>query len=457
MKRDLLICAFFLVNLMSSCADFIDINNPRTELTTQSVFEDDATAEAAMAGVYVRANNSSQYLADGWWESDVAYVTGMSADDLKGDNTVNGIQLSQNELLPANNRVLNIWRGGYGLIYQVNAVLEGIQRSTQMSQSKRKQLEGEARFMRAFTYFYLVNLFGDVPLITTTDYRLNAEMSRTSVEAVYDQINTDLQMAQQLLPTDFTKWANERTRPTRHAATALMARVALYRGQWQQAEDLATEVISQSSLFQLESISNVFLKNNREAIWQFASIRPGGNTGHGNVAATFRFSVQLTDSLINAFEVGDSRYTTWVGIHNLSAGGNYKYTYKYKANLTTTPVEYTTNLRLAEQYLIRAEARVRLNKLSSALEDINIIRNRAALSDASASDDVTAFALLIKERRVELFVEYGHRWLDLKRWDLTNQLFDYRTGWQSTDQLYPLPETDLNRNKNLVQNPGYNQ
>ena len=123
-----------------------------------------------------------------------------------------------------------------------------------------------AALMRAFTYFYLINVFGDVPLVTTTDYRTNSTMPRTPVADVYTQIMIDLQGAQQLLPGNYAQWSNERIRPVRHAATALLARVALYRQNWQQAESYADQVIGESTLYQVQSdLNTVFLKNNSEA------------------------------------------------------------------------------------------------------------------------------------------------------------------------------------------------
>ncbi|HCZ37805.1 MAG TPA: RagB/SusD family nutrient uptake outer membrane protein [Cytophagales bacterium] len=451
------ICALVGCQLITACADFIDINGPATELTRASVFSDDATAEAAMLGVYVYANNPGLFLADGWHLSDVAYITGRSADELKESSSANVIQFAQNEVLASNGMITTVWTGAYKVIYQCNAILEGVQGNNLITQNKRAQLEGEARFIRAFTYFYLVNLFGDVPLVTTTDYRINAGLARTAAGVVYQQIVSDLEIARQLLPATFGLWNGERIRPTAHAATAMLARVALYLESWSQAEDYANQVINQSALFQLKSdLNEVFLKNSTEAIWQCLPIRAGLNSPHGETSTSARFSVQLRDQILTAFEPADQRALNWVGIQTLSAGGNYKFTSKYKAHRTTTVVEYTTNLRLAEQYLIRAEARVQQNKMDDALEDINQIRTRAGLTPASTTTPETILELVRQERRVELFVEGGHRWLDLKRWGIVNEVIGtLKSTWQPTDHLYPIPATEINRNQKLIQNDGY--
>ncbi len=440
-----------------ACEDFIDIKEPQTELTTASVFKDDATAEAAMLGIYVYANNPGLYLADGWHLSDIAYITARSADELKENSSANATQFAQNEVLSSNPMIQTLWTGAYKVIYQANAILEGIDQNNSLTQTKRTQIEGEARWMRAFTYFYLINVFGDVPLVTTTDYRTNSTMPRTPVADVYTQIMIDLQGAQQLLPGNYAQWSNERIRPVRHAATALLARVALYRQNWQQAESYADQVIGESTLYQVQSdLNTVFLKNNSEAIWQCLPIRPGYNSPHGETSTSARFSVQLRDEMLAAFEPADKRRVNWVGTQTLTAGGNYKFTSKYKAHRTTPVTEYTTNLRLAEQYLIRAESRAMQNNISGALQDINLIRTRAGLPSLAANTTDEIMSFIRQERRVELFAEGGHRWFDLKRWGLVDDVIGtLKPTWQTTDQLYPIPTTEINRNQYLVQNPGY--
>src|SRR5258706_7115947 len=134
-------------------------------------------------------------------------------------------------------------------------------------------MTGEAKFLRAFCYFYLVNLFGDVPLLTTTDFASNSIAPRTPVNQVYDQIIADLKQAVNILPFDYSNTNGERIRATKWAASALLARVYLYTGKYADAETQATLVINNPAynLVTISPSNNGFQKNNSEAILQLQS------------------------------------------------------------------------------------------------------------------------------------------------------------------------------------------
>src|SRR5690606_27043726 len=132
------------------------------------------------------------------------------------------------------------------------------------------RLLGEAKFVRAFCYFYLVNQFGNVPLIVNTDYKINTVMPRTEKSKVYDLIVTDLVDAQSKLPSNYV--STERIRPNKEAATTLLARTYLYLGKWDLAEAEATKVIKDTRYRLLGNLNDVFLKNSEEAIWQLQSV-----------------------------------------------------------------------------------------------------------------------------------------------------------------------------------------
>jgi hypothetical protein len=170
----------------------------------------------------------------------------------------------------------------------------------------------------------------------------------------------------------------------------------------------------------------------------------------------------LSSSLLGSFEQGDKRFTSWVDSTNYS-GIVYYSPYKYKiGSAQASPggdyLEYYMVLRLAEQFLIRSEARVNLNNLTEAISDLNKIRQRAGLNllpNTLAKQEV--LDAIEKERRIELFAEWGHRWLDLKRWGKADAVLGPVKGsnWQITDKLYPIPQSELIVNPNLMQNPGY--
>ena len=112
--------------------------------------------------------------------------------------------------------------------------------------------------------------------------------------------------------------------------------------------------------------------------------------------------------------------------------------------------------RLAEQYLIRAEALAQQNKLDSALADLNLVRQRAGLGNSTAVTGTDVLAAVMHERQTELFAEWGHRWFDLRRTGTIDAVLGaVKPGWQPTDSTLPVPFTQIQDNSLLTQNPGY--
>ena len=176
------------------------------------------------------------------------------------------------------------------------------------------------------------------------------------------------------------------------------------------------------------------------------------------------YPVYLSPSLLNSFETGDQRRINWVDSVTVS-GITYYFPYKYKSATQGAPLtEYLMVLRLAEQYLIRAEAEAQLGNGNGVINDLNMIRTRAGLAGyAGATDKASLLTAILHERQVELFTELGHRWLDLKRTGNIDAVMQSVTPlkangspWQSYQQLYPVWLQDIQRDNNLVQNPGYN-
>ncbi len=159
--------------------------------------------------------------------------------------------------------------------------------------------------------------------------------------------------------------------------------------------------------------------------------------------------------MLNAFEPGDLRKAKWLN-STVIGGQIYFYPFKYKIRSGRPVTEYYMVLRLAEQYLIRAEAEAKLNDLSDAIADLNIVRSRAGLPNTSATTQAQLLAAIKHERQVELFCEWGSRWFDLKRTgDIDAVLGAEKTGWSSTDSLYPIPFSEIQANPFLTQNTGY--
>ncbi|MCL9809857.1 RagB/SusD family nutrient uptake outer membrane protein [Flavobacterium luminosum] len=447
-----------LLIFLASCDDFVEVDLPNSQLTAPAVFEDAVTANAAMVSIYAKMR--SQGLLTGS-ASGLSHLLGNYTDELMFyGNTQNGaVAFYNNALIASNPDVKQFWNNSYNQIYCANAVVEGVDNSVTLPANVKNQLKGEALFSRALLHFYLVNLYGDVPYITTTDYRENSEVARTLSNVVYAKIIEDLQAAITLLPENYP--TPERVRPNKYAAHALLARVYLYNENWEAAKNEATMVIENTGLYTwVTNLDEVFLKESTATIWQFSPSENGGNAEEG---ATFIFISgppplsALTENFINGFEVSDQRKVRWV---NAVTDGvtTWFHPYKYKQqNSTAGSIEYSVVLRLAEMYLIRAEAYTHLGDLDAAKTDLNKIRNTAGLPDTSAVTQQELLDAILQERRVELFTEYGHRFFDLKRFGKVNEVLSpVKAGWSTNDALFPIPESELLLNPNLSpQNPGY--
>jgi len=457
-NKKFLIGVIFLLYL-TSCRKFVEIDPPKTSLVKKTVFTNDATATAAIIDVYAKMIFSGY--ANGTF-SGISYNAGLAADELDLFATRSAdILYANNNLTPSEGTLnSNFWGNMYQQIFRANAILEGLDNSVGLSNVVKTRIEGEAKFMRAFAYFYLVNLFGDVPLVLSTDYRINSTMPRTPSLEVYTQIIRDLKDAQNTLSEDYLS-ANgavsvERKRINKFAATAMLSRVFLYQKDWQNAEIEATKVIAKTSLYGPTPLGEMFLKNSIEAIWQLA--KDNGNT---NDVLTFTpVNGTLKPAFYASFDNSDLRKSNWVIVKTLGANTYYQ-PFKYKAEVATPITEYSMVLRLGEQYLIRAEARAHLGKItgpSSSEADLNYIRNRAGISNATASTETAILSAIEKERQFELFTEWGHRWFDLKRTNRADAVLGALKGnWQSSDQLWPIPQQEIRNNPSITnhQNPGY--
>lgn len=444
------IISLSLILVLTKCRDLIDVEPPINELVTETVFSDPLTANAAAAGIYSEIVTPASFM--GTTLNGIRNFTAESADEFNPFSGSYHREFYQNEITPSNSIVSSIWNTSYRTIYGTNAMIEGLQQSASLATVIKNQFEGEALFIRAFLYFYLTNFFGDVPLVTSTDYASNRVLYRAKTTEIYERIKDDLQKAKELLASDYSYSSGERVRANDAAATALLARVFLYQGLWEQAEIEATNVIN-NPLYQLESLDKVFLSSSKEAIWQ---LKPTAQTRYNAAEAFYLFTSPtfgaFTSQLANSFELNDNRKSFWT-----VTVGAYTYPRKYKSTASSPPnTEYSIVLRLAEQYLIRAEARAQQGNFVGARNDINTIRFRAGLPDISANTKTEILEAIEQERRIELFTEYGHRWFDLKRWGKANEVLGAtKPFWDNTDVLYPIPEGELLRAPNLIQNPGY--
>lgn len=454
-------CILVFFVCFTSCKKFITIDPPVDQVTGGALFNNDAMAMAALTGIYSQMMASPAPFTAGT----TTIYTGLSADELQNFFPGSDDEFVSGKISQANHSLLSssFWQPAYADIYAANACIEGAQQSDHLSTPVKNLVVGEAKFIRAFCYFYLVNLFGDVPLVLQTDYTVNAFLARTDKALIYTQVIKDLQEAADLLPSSYatsTSNMQDRTRPNKWAAKALLARVYLFVDNWSAAEAAASSVIN-PGVYSLETDpAKVFLKTSSEAIWQLQPVNSSWNTWEGRTFIPASNNANptyiLTASLLDVFDSGDVRKESWVGERDFNGQPVY-FPNKYKVYGNGAPLsEYYMVLRLAEQFLIRAEARAHQNNIAGSQEDINTIRGRAGLSNTTATDQASLLLAIEKERQTELFAEWGHRWLDLKR---TGRIHDIlsasKPGWQANASLWPIPVDQIKVNPSLTQNPGY--
>lgn len=451
-----------LILLQFSCNKAVEIDQPANSITTEGAFSSDATATAAVMGIYGNLINTDNVLKIG--SGAVTLYAGLSSDELLRLSLEGEVlQLRENSILKENAIVLSaLWLPAYFNIYQANTCIEGLEKSHTLTPAVKAQLLGECKFWRAFLYFYLTNFWGDVPMPLTGSWEKTSLISRSKQSEVYSQIVADLKDAQELLKDDFSYSKNERIRANKNAATALLARVHLYMKNWADAEAQASVLIENTATYALlTNLNSVFLKNSKEAILQLQPSNqayPWAVVEQQKIVEDIRY--YLSDELVNSFEGIDKRKAAWISTFDES-GTTYSFPYKYKKSSGLEPggsvPEYYMVLRLAEQYLIRAEARARQAKVTASQSDLNAVRTRAGLSNTAANDEASLLLAIEKERQRELFAEWAHRWFDLIRTNRANDVLSpiKGTNWQPTDILYPIPFSEIQNNPMLSQNEGY--
>lgn len=456
---------------IQSCKKLVAIPPPTGSIVTSQVFSTDEQATSAASSMYYgMINKVFSYSSSG-----LSIFGGLSADEflLFDQSNIDQVQFQNNKLFSTNSIIGNgFWTDAYSTIYSANAILEGLSNYNGVHDSIKNELTGESKFIRAFCNFYLVNLFGDIPLVTTTNWHNSSLLSRTLTQQVYTLIISDLEDAQKLLSTDYSVGHGNRIIPNKWAATALLARVQLYLGHWSEAETQATNVINNSELYDMsDDLKDVFLTNSNQAIWQLQQDNVGGSsknaTPEGDLLiprvldSIYPPFIYITKNLLNAFEPGDQRKLKWLDSTTYN-GVEYYFPYKYKVGPAqekggAPSTEYYMVLRLAEQYLIRSEARANLSNISGSQNDLNTVRNKAGLPNTLASTVTDLLIAISNERQIELFAEWGHRWLDLKRTNnATTTLSNNKNNTVSNNSLlFPIPVSELQTDPNLSQNSGY--
>lgn len=441
-KNTIRLLIFISAAFLWSC-DVLD-QNPEMSITDDQAFVSKSSTQAALTGVYSALQSGNYYGQD--------YVTlgYLPGDNVEWVGSFNFYQqVHANRLTSDNSTITGVWRAIYSTINGANHIIGKVQgvQDPLFSQQEKDQVQGEAYFIRALAYFDLARGWGGVPLVLeyTQSPDDGAGIGRSSLAETYDQVLQDLITAESLLADEV-----DRNRATPHSVQALRARLHLYQEEWAEAEAYATRLIDHPS-YELVEEYETFIqnKNSSESILELAYDNANRNNHNGYFLPASqggRLEWKPTDEFINLVqntEIGGERVVL------IGDDGNVIYGNLYHRSGTGDDPAYL--FRIAEQFLIRAEARVHLNDLSSAAEDLNQIRRRAGLSDTEAATREELLLAIENERRIEFAFE-GHRWFDLVRTGRAGEVL----GVTDTDRwLFPIPLNDLNADDDLVQNDGY--
>ncbi|RXF71162.1 RagB/SusD family nutrient uptake outer membrane protein [Arcticibacter tournemirensis] len=439
--KNILLIAVLLVT--ASCEEYLE-EIPNNSLPTDAAITDLGTARAAIIGAYDRVQ--------GYYASSYPTLGTITTDNVVFNGTLSEyLQLDQNAVPTDNVITVAAYQGIYRAINSANSVIAyvpGIQ-DVRLTVDEKNKILGEAYFIRALGYFDLARGWGGVQLQLkpTTDLTVLKGIKRSTLEQTYDQVLADLIQAEQLLPED----ATTRNRAQKSAARALRARLHLYRKQWADAENYATQVISNTKYTLLKPYKSFFTApfQTAESVLELAYSANDRNTywslwypSSAGGQYTLKPSDALVDKLNNP-EIGGTRNSLIAG-----AGSSF---YGVLYNTTATGTDPSYLIRIAELYLIRAESRARQNKLTEAVADLNAVRNRADLANTTATTQAQILQAIEDENGVEFAFE-AHRWFDLVRTERAGAVLGLtnRNYW-----LFPIPYSDILSDPEVVQNPGY--
>jgi starch-binding outer membrane protein, SusD/RagB family len=443
----------------SSCKKFLD-TTPVNAVSDEAPIFDKGSAETALRGVYRQLGSSGYYGEN--------YVTlgYFPSGDIKNLTTGGAANIVNVNYRADDVNFNTSWTAIYNTINRANHVISKVPavNDPQLTQVLKDKYVGEAKFIRALAYFDLARAWGGVQIILepTTSLTDRPAVKRSSQEETYAQVLKDLKDAEQLLPDEVN-----RIRATRRTVWALRARLHLYRKEWAQAEEYATKLIDKSSDYTLIKPFSAWFKDNvvgtRESIFEleYSAINPSAiraQMQHPTKGGTYRYAPNdRFVQLLNTADISGGRKAL---IGSVTQGGTTIWYGDLYYRLPATDPAYI--FRIAELYLIRAEARAHQNKLvdaTGALNDLNKIRERAGIANSTATSAEEILLAIENERRIEFAFE-AHRWFDLVRTGRAKtvlEALDPNTKVEGYEYLFPIPITQIQLDpSNLEQNPGYN-
>jgi hypothetical protein len=493
MKKSLIYLPFCALSLLASC-NFLD-KAPLTTLTPNKFFTSATDAEASLTAMYDALQGS------GGVGQDLIVMGEMPSDNCTSTNgDVNALE--KIIWVSTTSQVNNVYRDAYIGVNRANIVLKYVP-TVNMDTVRRRQITGEARFIRALSYFNLVRAYGGVPLRLTPVEGSTAEevnLARSTSDQVYAQVVADLTAAAAQMPI------SNPNRATQNSANALLARVQLTQRNWAAAQAAAQKVIGGGAL--LSSSFNLLYPAENKSAESLFEVQFAGNADSGNLLpdeilpsplATYsypKFNIPTAELISYADTVNDQRWAyagnvtaasgKTIGRSHVSyldskpgANGNNNdagpFVYKWRSiGNGFNSVDNTYVLRYAEVLLNYAEASNEQNGPNGdALAKLNQVRQRAGLAALTAASPqaLTKQTLrdeIDRQRRLEMAFE-GERWFDLLRYARQTiadggvrhavtalDIIQQQRGSRDVNYLlFPIPQNELYTNPLVQQNPGF--
>lgn len=458
-----------LLLTMVSCEDDFLNPEPSTSISVDDVFQSYQTAQAAMVGAY---DELSAYTFEGLYLPILSDIVGEDVMINSNNNWNWFTDVYQMEMLPGYNYTENPWWAGYAVLYDANKIIENANAIPDATDEQKKQMEGEARVLRAFVLLKLVQIYApayiadkDAPsilLVTKPLEHTDEDVPRAPLSKVYEQIESDL-----LAATELLDYNEEKGFFDKRAAQAVLARTYLNMQEWEKARDMAIAAHENIELMSISNLFDGFYYRNSETIFTVAYTLDDNNTylsipsfyypvyGYSSMRANDLFVKKFStkDSRSSYFimepEIDTERYLILKFLHNESVGNAER-----------------ISIRASEMYLIEAECEAELGNYKEAQNALYAIQSRAnpnAQKSLAVGQELIDEILL--ERRKELFGE-GFRWNDIKRRQSQflregDHWVEFDFGPQDADYYrltYPIPQSEIDANDMVSesdQNDGY--
>lgn len=449
MKKNVItkyILYFVAFTALYSCDDILE-QEPANYISDGAIIKDKSSAIAALNGAYNRLGANSYYGGQYF----VAGVN-LASDNVSWTGSLNFYYAFDTHQYSAENQLLSYaWYAIYATINQSNQVIERVSKLSNIDESTKSQIIAEATIIRSLAFFDLGRTWGNVPLIrqATTSPQQFAGEKQKPYDEVLKEVVSDILSVYDALPASAS-----RSHVSKPVADAFLARVYLYQENWTKAEEYATKLIDNNN-YSLVDLQNLITKKlSEESIWELAYSSANTNqqsyywrSSNDGGRHEWGLSKEIV-KLLSDPSIGGERKIYFEDQSSLQVPDYYVGTFYYRST-NDDPVFL---FRLSEQYLIRAEARVKKQNpdLAGALSDLNAVRDRAKISDFQSNNRDEIILAIENENRVEFALE-PHRWFDLKRTGRAESIL----GIKKYQTIFPIPYSDIVADADLVQNEGY--